>query len=163
MNSVESLYLIVEASLALAGFAGVVTVLSKRGVSDLAPLHRLNLVNLLATSFAALFLSLAAMVLLAAGVAEPLVWQAISLTGLLLTVYFSFRSLRTIIAAQPRERRGRGPLTLWVVNLPLLPVCLVQVWNVVGLGEFWPVLLLLVALFAIGCMSFVRLLFAPAS
>ena len=161
MNSIESLYLIVEASLALAGFAGIVTVLSKRGASELSPIHRLNLVNLLATSFGALFMSLTAMVMLAAAVAEPFVWRTISIAGLLTTLYFTSKSIRTIMAAEGQGHQRLGPARFLAINLPLLLVCLVQVWNVIGPGEFWPVLLLLVALFGIGCLSFVRLLFAP--
>jgi hypothetical protein len=156
LSSGEILYLIVEASLALAGFAGVVTVLTKRDVPALAILHRLSLINLLATAFAALFLSLTALVLLSAGLDQSWVWRVVSAGGLIPSVYFGSRSVRTVLASSS-DRRGVG--ILLAINVPLLLVCLVQVWNVAVLGEFWPVLLLLVALFGIGCYSFVSLLF----
>ncbi len=158
MNPSEALYLIVEASLALAGFAGVITVLAKRGASELPRLHRLDLVNLLATSLAALFLSLAALVLLAAGTRDPIVWRVISGVGVLVTLYFGGKSTQTVMATP--EGRREGTPALVAINGPLLLVCAAQVWNLVDLGEFWPVLLLLSALFAVGCYAFVRLLFA---
>jgi hypothetical protein len=159
----ESLHLIVEASLALAGFAGVITVLAKRGARELPPLYRLSLVNLLATSLGALFSSLAALVMLAAGIGQPLVWRTISGIGLLVTLYFSYRSFVAVVSAGTGERQGRSMATLLVINSSLLCVCVVQVWNILYLGEFWPVLLLLVALFAVGCYSFVLLLFSPSA
>ena len=55
----------------------------------------------------------------------------------------------------------RNTRVLLAINGPLLIVCAVQLWNIVTRGEFWPVLLLLVTLFAIGCFSFVRLLLSP--
>ena len=50
MNPSEVLMLIVEASLGLAGFAGVVTAVGQRSVAELIALQRLNLENLLATA-----------------------------------------------------------------------------------------------------------------
>ncbi len=163
MDSGESLHLIVEASLGLAGFAGVVTALAKRGARELHALHRLNLVNLLATSLGALFLSLGGLALLAAGVEEPLTWRVVSASGLLVTLYFGSKSIRTVVAAAGTGRRQQSLPALLAINVPLLVVCLVQVWNLVVLAAFWPVFVLLVALFAIGCFSFVRLLFAPVA
>ena len=160
MNPSDSLHLIVEASLALAGFAGVVTALRSRGEGQLHVLHRLSLTNLLSTSLVSLFLSLVALVLLAADVAEATVWRISSGVGLLPSLYFGSASVRTVLANAGERQRRRSTATLIAINGPLLIICAIQVWNIVTLGEFWPVLLLLVALFAIGCFAFVRLLFA---
>ena len=162
MNPGDLLHLIVEASLALAGFAGVVTVLTRRGAAALPVFHRLSLVNLLATALGALFLSLVALVLLSAGIMESIVWRAISGAGLLVSLYFASASTRTILSNSGEGDRRRNTMILLAINGPLLLVCGVQLWNIATQGEFWPVLLLLVTLFAIGCFSFVRLLFGAS-
>lgn len=161
MSPGDLLLLMVEASLGLAGFAGVVTALSKRNTRELSALYRMSLVNLLATSFGALFLSLVVLAMLSAGVEEASAWRFASAGGTLVTAYFGARSVQTLLAQLGRRHALRSP-TVWAVNLPLLLVCALQLWNVVSLGEFWPVVSLLIAWFGLGCFSFVRLLFDPA-
>jgi hypothetical protein len=159
MDTGDLLQLVVEASLALAGFAGVVNALAVRRERSLATVVRLRLVNLLSTSFASMFLSLGALGMLSAGLDESLVWRVVSGVGLLVSIYFSTESIRTVARTVGREQAWRNP-TLWMINLPFSVVCGVQVWNVIALGAFWAFFLLVVALFAIGCASFVSLLFA---
>lgn len=158
----DLLNLIVEASLALAGFAGVVNALAQRGAGALPAMRHLNLVNLLATSFGALFLSLAGLGMMVAGLEEPLTWRILSAVGLLITAYFMIRSANAVVAAV-RDRGAGGLRVLLTINVSLLFVCVIQVWNATFLGSFWPVFALLVALFAVGCFSFTRLLFARAA
>jgi hypothetical protein len=158
----ETLQLVVEASLALAGFAGVVTALTQRGVSDLPPLHRLRLVNLLATSLGALFASLAALTMLAAGVDEASCWRILSGISVLISGFFTLRSIWLIAFVHREGRPLQGPSSVWIVNVGLLCVYVLQLWNAVHAGAFWPFLLMLVSLFAVGCLSFVGLLL-PAS
>ena len=160
MNPTDALYLIVEASLGLAGFAGVVTVLSKRGGDGLPVLLRLGLINLLGTALGALFFSLIALVMLSAGVEGSMVWRIVSAVGGAVALSFAGYNLGTVWR---RPVRAEGlALRLLAINVPLVIVCAVQAWNAAVLGEFWPVLLLLTALFGIGCYSFVRLVFAIA-
>ncbi len=158
MDTGDLLQLVVEASLGLAGFAGVVNALSVRREATLASLVRLHLVNLLSTSFSAMFLSLGALGMLSAGLEERLVWRIVSGMGLPGCLYFSTRSIRTVASMVGRERAWRN-WALWMINVPLFVVCFVQVWNMLVLGAFWAFFLLVVALFAIGCTSFVSLLF----
>lgn len=67
LDPVDSLQLMVEADLALAGFAGIVSAVSRPGLGHLTPLHRMRLVNLLGCSLVPLLLSLCALVALAGG------------------------------------------------------------------------------------------------
>ena len=147
----------VEASLALAGFAGVVNALATRGGEDPNPIHRLSLENLLATSFTALFLSLAALASLSSGIEEATTWSIISIVAVIPTIYFSMRSARTVTAAV-RDRGSNGLNPLWLINGTLFAVCGLQIVNALLWGAFWPIFVLLIALFAVGCFSFVRLL-----
>lgn len=158
MSPDELLQLIVEASLAVAGFAGIVNVLSARDASGATrTLRRMNMVNLLGTAFCALFLSLGALAMLVAGVEESLVWRVLSGLGLLINLFFAWRSIRIVSSAS----RGPTPRTtgiLLAINLPLSVVLGFQIWNILVAGEFWPFFLLLAADFVIGCLSFARLL-----
>ena len=156
MEPTELLYLIVEASLALAGFAGVVNALSRRARSGMPAMTRLRLVNLLATAFAALFLSLLALGLHAMGVDPPKVWRIVSAVGLPPMVFFALLSVRRVVAAFGAARARRSK-PLYVVNVPVLLVCILQLWNTLAGGLFWPFFLFVVTLFAIGSWSFVHL------
>ncbi len=156
MEPTELLYLIVEASLALAGFAGVVNALSRRAGSSIGPMPRLRLVNLLATSFAALFLSLLALGLHAIEIEPGKVWRIVSAVGLPPMIYFPIHSAREIAKAfGPDVARRSKPL--YIVNVPVFLVCVLQVWNVVAGGLFWPFFVFVVTLFGVGSWSFVSL------
>ncbi len=157
-SSSELLQLIVEASLGLAGFAGIVVAVTHKGTQALPAIQRVNLMNLLATSFGALFISLMALGLMSAGVSSTSVWVVCSGIGLVTTLFFGVRSVRTVLAVSKSSAPAIRTL-LWI-NIPLGVVCLIQIWNVVGLRTFWPTFLMISAFFALGCYSFVRLLFS---
>ncbi len=154
------LMLVVEASLGLAGFAGIVTVLDRRDRSDIRFSLSLNLVNLLATAFGALLLSFGALIALSANVSAQATWRIASAGGMSLSVFFGIRSV-LLLAGDLGWERTRRAVLLYAVNLPLLALCFLQLWNILFWGEFWPFFALLVDLFAIGCFSFVRLLRTP--
>lgn len=160
MNPEDLLMLVVEASLGLAGFAGVVTALERRDAGGTRSRSNLNLVNLLATAFGALFLSLGALGLLSAGVDESGVWRTASAVGLVVMLFFSVRSAIEVTRAIGPERALRAG-TLYAINVPVAFVCAAQLWNAATGGAFWAFFVLLIALFAIGCFSFVRLLIPP--
>lgn len=153
----DLLQLIVEASLALAGFASIVVALSEGGISKLSDVQRLNLVNLLATSFGALFTALICLGLLASSVDEAKTWQFTSAFGLATTLFFSIRSFRRVIGAMGYTTYTIGVSVL--INVPLAAVCLLLVWNVFAGMQFWPVFLWLGFLFLLGVFSFLRLIF----
>lgn len=157
MDPSEVLMLIVEASLGLAGFAGVVTAVGQRNSVHEVALQRLNLVNLLATAFGALFMSLGALALQSGHVEETIIWSLCSAIGILPMIFFATRSFvavrRAIGTAQAVRTR-----TLYAINVPVIAVCGLQVWNTLVDSTFWPFFVLLITMFAIGCFSFVRLL-----
>ena len=152
----DLLQLLVEASLALAGFASIVVVISEGGLSKLSDVQRLNLVNLLATSFGALFSALICLGLLAASVDPAQVWQIISAFGLVMTLYFGVRGFRQIVRSTGYS--SSTVLASLLINLPLLLVCGLLIWNVLGSSLFWPVFAWLGFLFLLGVFSFVRLI-----
>ncbi|MCR9096069.1 MAG: hypothetical protein NXI30_17735 [bacterium] len=157
MNPSEVLMLIVEASLGLAGFAGVVTAVGQRSVTDLVELQRLNLVNLLATAFGALFMSLGALALQSAQVDDATIWRIWSAVGIVPMLFFGVRSMLTVGRSIGLAQAARSPTLLTINTLGLL-TCGLQIWNVSSAGFFWPFFVLLITLFALGCFSFARLL-----
>ena len=158
-QATDLLQLILNSSLVLAGFAGVVAAISQGGTHKLDPIRRLSLINLLATSFGALFVAFIALALLLTGMEESLVWRLLSGVGIIGAVIFDLYSARTVMRTHGTSRRD--VITLTLVSLPLLLVCLTLLWNIFTEGAFWPIFLLLTAYFAIGCFSFIQLLLAP--
>lgn len=154
----ELLQLIVEVSIALAGFAGIVVAISSRGAASLSPIQKLNLTNLLATSFAALFLSLITLTAMSADVPDHYVWAITSGLGFVGMIFFAIRSINTVVKQSSNTAAARR--VLLAINLPLSIVCIAQLYNVLVLQAFWPTFVLMSAFFAVGCYSFVRLLFA---
>ena len=63
-----------------------------------------------------------------------------------------------MLASADQIGTRRSLCALLAINVPLVVVCVVHAWNVASAAVFWPVLLLFVALFAVGCYSFLRLI-----
>jgi len=158
MTPSDLLTLIVEASVALAGFAGIVGAIGQGGNFSPLMTHELSLVNLLSTSFGALFMSLTALALLVAGVDESLTWRFSSALSLIVTLFFTLRAYRTISRVGEAQSTFRSLRKLSILSI--LATCGLQAWNALYLGQFWPLFVLLIALFAIACAAFTRLVFA---
>ncbi len=157
-DPVETLRILVEASVAMAGFSGVVVVFGRRAEREWSQIERARLANLLTTSFSVLFLSLTALVLLHAGTDPKITWRIGSATWSIIATYVVVLTARR--AAQgPRDDPER-PNAAWIVLLLGLSgaFVLLSVANAVTMSEFWPFLAALVWLFALACYSFTRLL-----
>ena len=157
MNPDDFLQLMVEANLALAGFAGVVSVLAPGGVAELRPVQRLRLVNLLATSLLPAIGSLVAMTLLAADVAPEVVWRVLSLMLATGGIFFTARSYRTTLRQQG-DQAAMGPSTQTALAAVWSVIYLLLLWNAYAWLAFWPVILGFTCMFSIGCISFARLI-----
>jgi len=154
----DVLFNLVEASIALAGFAGIVTVLGRRSAGDWSPIDRARLANLLASTLTAFGSALVTLVLLSAHLEPRLVWQASS--GLLLAVSgpatFAIARRAALFSREP----GPSPNVLYtsVVLLAQGAALALQAANVVHLQAFWPYFAGLVVDLGIGASQFVRLL-----
>jgi hypothetical protein len=157
-DPVETLMILVEASVAMAGFSGVVVVFGRRAEREWSPIERHRLANLLSASFAVLFLSLAALVLLHAGTDPTTTWRIGSAAWSIQATY------QIVLTAKLAARASRDgpelPNAAWIVLLLGLTgaFALLSITNAVTMGEFWPFLAALVWLFALACYSFTRLL-----
>jgi hypothetical protein len=161
-DPVDTLKVLVEASVAIAGFSGVVVVFGRRAAGEWSLLDRGRLVVLLGTSFAVLFLSLGTLVLLHAGADETTTWRIGSTLWSIVAIQQIVSGARRF-ARIPRDDSERPtvatPVLLGVTGL-LVALNLANVWT---LGEFWPFLTSLVWLFGVACFSFARLLLVLGS
>lgn len=114
------------------------------------------------TSFTVLFLSLATLVLLHSGIAPETAWRAGSATWSVIAANELIRVLRGIHTTEADPQRASGLVIGLAVGVTLV-VILLNIGNVVALGQFWPFLAAQAWLFAIACYTFAVLLFRQAS
>jgi hypothetical protein len=156
----DTLMILVEASVAIAGFSGVVVALGRHADGEWSQIERGRLVLLLNTSFSVLFLSLAALVLLHAGTEPTTTWRIGSATWSIIATY------QTVLAARRALQVSRDdpelPHVAWIVTVLSLTfvIILLSLANGLAMGQFWPFLAALVWLFGLACYAFARLLLA---
>jgi hypothetical protein len=151
----ETLVVMIEAAAALAGFAGIVVALRRESWTVL---DGLQIRNLLSCAFSALFISILALVLLHAGLADALIWQTLSaiyvLVGAVMTTQNAY--------LYTRLRKSAGDRFPSVANLFWFGTAIVVIalgaYNAIQLATFWPVLVCISWLFGLTCYSFWQLL-----
>ena len=109
MDPVGTLVGVAEVSLALAGFAAIVLVLSGRA-NALEPHHAANIRTMVLNGVGSAVFCLFAAAILAFEVPEPLVWRLLSALGLLLIVVASVANYVLFIRQLPPDPRMA---TLW--------------------------------------------------
>lgn len=165
MDHFDSLVIIAELALGIAGFSGVVVALGAQP-GAWAKVDRLRLATLLATGLGALLVVLIAMMLLMLNIAETVVWRISSVV----TALIFFATIVTIVPSAwsiTRTTTGmKSPYSLAVfipsVIIGALMVA-VQLANALGLTSLDPYGVLfsgLVIMLIISTTQFVRLLFA---
>jgi hypothetical protein len=155
----ETLGLLVEAAVAIAGFSGVVVVFGRRTDREWSPLERQRLEILLTTSFTVLFLAFSALILLHAGMAPVSAWRIGSAVWSLIAMFEISLTLRRAAAA-PRDDAQLPHIAWLVILLGLTGLAIVlNLLNCFFIQQFWPFLSGLVWLFALSAYTFVRLLF----
>jgi hypothetical protein len=156
MEPVELLTAIIEASVALLGFSGLVVALGRRASGEWSPAEKLRLVNLLATGVILLGCTLLALTLLSAGLLHAVVWTLSSVAWVALVPPF-------VVWAFSRASRVAKDDTVTgtyrvVVGAVVVATAAVQVANAAYLAEFWPFFLALAVLLILGVTQFFRLL-----
>ena len=165
MSEQETLTSIVEFSIALAGFSGIVVALGKQaGRWD--PADRFRMLNILIIAFGAAFMAYVPMGLAHAGLSGSLLWRLSSgMLASFLTIILVFAILR--MRSQPAEiRRLLNPTLRRLLVGGTAFVVLTQLANIVGLG-FQPCFVLyfaaLVWLLIAAALQFIRILFVRPS
>ena len=157
MDQVELLTAIIEASIALIGFSGLVIVLGRRSSGEWSAADKTRLTVLLATGFILLACTLMALILLSAGLSHTIVWALSSVVWVVLVIPVAVWVVSRVVR-DPAEPTG-GLTYFLVANLAVIAAGgAVQVANAAYLAEFWPFFLALAVLLLTGVTQFFRLL-----
>ena len=156
MEPVELLTAIIEASVALIGFSGLVVALGRRASGEWSPVEKIRLINLLAGGVILLACTLLALTLLSSGLSHAVVWT-------LASVAFTVLVLPLLVWAISRSFRVvEDPTVGWTYTIVggsvVAATAASQVANAIFLQEFWPFFLALAVLLILGVTQFVRLL-----
>ena len=156
IDPVEFLTAIVEASIGLLGFTGVVVALDRSSDSSWSSRERVRIVNLLGWGSITLGSTLLSLALLSAELQPQLLWRVASLIWLAFAVPFSTWQIVGIFRIRPLK-----PFT-WVYVIStytfLIGVAAFQLGNVVQWNVFWPHFSALTVGLGLGASQFVRLL-----
>ena len=157
-----TLGIVIETSVTLAGFSGVVVVLGKRVHGEWgSELERSRLTNLLVATLAPMFLCLTALALLHAGISEADSWRVVSIAWIPPAQGYAIRSARLFLRASDDDP-GKIPFGVFLFFQVAIVACSVlQIINAVVLGEFWPFLVSLILALSLATFSFHRLLDQP--
>lgn len=157
-DPVATLGVLIEASIALAGFSGVAAVFGRRGSGEWSAADRHRLSNLLTASFGVLFAALAALLLLSAGVPAPRCWSLTSaLLGIGTAGYLPLTYRRAARLPPGHPARPENPAGILIASVMLLALG-VQLANAAWIHEFWCVMLGLVIVLAVGSFNFSHLI-----
>jgi hypothetical protein len=140
MEPGEALSTAAQIAVALAGFAGVVVVFRRESVHDWSPIDKFRLRLLLVNSILPLAFCLIGLLLLAVGPAPRNIWQWCSGLAFVIFVIFATSTMKSFLHLDLQSLQ-RAPVTRFVFYLfGILGVAstLLQLWNAVWLGAFWP-------------------------
>ena len=156
MDQVELLTAIIEASIALIGFSGLVIALGHRASGEWLPLEKLRLTTLLSGGVVLLGCAVLALTLLSAGLPQSTAWTVSSVTWAVLVVPSTAWGISR--GYRMPEDRTAGLTYRVVVSAVVVALATIQVANVISLQEFWPFFLALGATLILGVTQFIRLL-----
>jgi hypothetical protein len=156
MERVELLTAIIEASVALIGFSGLVIALGRRSSGEWSAAEKLRLSALLGAGVIVLGCTLLALTLLSSGLSHVMVWTLSSVAWAVLVVPFAVLTLSRVF--QMAEDRTVGRTYLGVIIAVVVATAAIQVANAIFLKEFWPFFLGLAATLVLGVTQFFRLL-----
>jgi hypothetical protein len=162
MDPIELLTAIIEASIALIGFSGLVVVLGRRASGEWAPRDKDRLIILLGIGFILLACTLVALVLLSAGISHARVWALSSVLWVVLALPLTVWVFSRVFRVWPEQSPLRESTLTWTYVRVSIAVVMatvaVQVANAAYLAAFWPFLLGLAVLLVLGATQFFRLL-----
>ncbi len=155
MQPADFLSLVVEVSITIAGFSGIVIVLGRRASGEWSPKDQIQLRALLLSSITPISIAGLGLVLLTTTIPEDYIWRICSGTGVGL---FSFYATTGIRRARKLLKTKLDP----VVSRVLLPIAilttLLGLANAVVIAAFWPLAILLVWLIGVSIFNFIQLL-----
>jgi hypothetical protein len=157
--------LIAEIGIAIAGFAGVIATLRAPG-GRLGAYAALRIGTLLGFSVLAVLLALLPSALHFADLSTRTIWTWSSgmMAVLVVAVYFApwrIAMAKTALPAPEDRAPGWGLMSLLIAG-STAGVAVLQLANVVFVGQIWPFYLGLLAITALSLLQFAYILFAPS-
>ena len=146
----------VETSVGLLGFSGVVFAIGRSSESPWSLAESTRLINLLAWSMIALVSALFSLNLISAEVEPRMIWRISSAGWLILGPPFS-----TWVTVRTLRRVSLPPITLLYVVTSVLAVLVVagfQIANLIYWGAFWPHFAGISTALTIAAIQFIRLI-----
>jgi hypothetical protein len=163
MESGDALASTIEASIALAGFSGIVVVLGRRNQGEWRPQEELRLVNLLINGFTAFFSSLLGILLLSTSLSVETTWRICSLVWFVAVAAHSCWILMRSRRLGDYDLRKSNSFFFWFLTAVSTSALLLQLANVVWLHQFWPFFVGIVTSLLLGARQFVVLVLPRVS
>ena len=155
MDPGDILTLVIEYSIAIVGFSGIVIVLGRRESGEWTAVDRLRLTGLLNASFAPMSMAGFALIMLASKVPSEMVWKICSSAYALLYLVFASRGIRRATSLDSSEK---NTAQIFVVVVSVVAVVALLIFNATTISSFWPFAIALAFHTALGLFNFVGLL-----
>jgi hypothetical protein len=164
VEGADSLGLIAEVGIAVAGFAGVVSALRAPG-GAMGGYAAMRIGILFGTSAQAVLLALLPFGLHFAGVTDAATWTISSCAMAVLVATFWLAISPISLRVLPAARQDRAPGVLLAAGINIgtgAGIILLQLANAMIFRELWPLYFGLLALTALSLFQFAYVLFAPS-
>jgi hypothetical protein len=152
-----------QIAVAIAGFAGVVAVFRNESVHNWGQIEKFWLRLLLLNSILPLAFSMVGLLLLAVTPTPMMIWRWCSAFALFFLTPYATMIIGNLLKFTPGqlEAAGGAKITSYALFSLLAIVCLLQLFNIVLLGSFWPYFAAIVTLLLGAMYQFVRLVLTP--
>ena len=162
MEPGEILSTAAQIAVALAGFAGVVVVFRRESVHEWSPIDKFRLRLLLANSIMPLALCTIAFLLLTIEPALTGVWRWCSGIELMVLLPFGITNTTTFRRMNLRQLQGASANFIFYLTASLgTAAMLLQLYNIVWLGAFWPFFAGIVLQLVGAMFQFARMILLP--
>jgi len=159
IDPANTLYVLIQVSVAIAGFAGIVSAVREHHKQEVL---RFRLFTLLYCSFSTGLAAAFALVLMHAGVAPAATWRATSALFIVFSIGGAVTSWRRAGALARKDPAFLRIAPLIVINGTLALTIGLQIYNLIDWAAFWPVLVGILWPFGLACYSFAQLHFGSA-
>ncbi len=155
MEPADFLSLVIETSITIAGFTGIVIVLGRRAAGEWSARDRIQLRALLLSTMTPIAISGLGLLLITTEMPLVHVWRIISAFTVVLYCFHMVTGLRR--AHQVLDKEFLGGTLYLLLSLSAL-VSLVVAANALVLATFWPIALLLTWMIGLSLFNFIQLL-----
>lgn len=161
MSPSEALIAAAQIAVALAGFAGIAAAFGKGALHTWSASDVLRLRLLLTTGLLPLAWCLGALLLLSTNLRADLIWRTCSVVSAVMLVSGLAPSGRRVSALTPSHDVNRN--LFFATGVLGLAVALLQIYNALALGAFWPFYCMVVTSMLVCMLQFARLILRQAS